>query len=53
MDTALLDNLVFFFALVFYAFLFVVYILRARELSNLEFKLRTWKYSVGIQNDHA
>jgi len=40
MDGALLDNLVVFFALVFYAFLFVVYILRARELSNLEFKLR-------------
>jgi hypothetical protein len=40
MDAALLDNLVVFFALVFYAFLFVVYILRARELSNLEFKLR-------------
>ena len=40
MDGALLDSLVVFFALVFYAFLFVVYILRARELSNLEFKLR-------------
>jgi hypothetical protein len=40
MDWALLDNLVVFFALVFYVFLFVVYILRARELSNLEFKLR-------------
>ncbi len=40
MGAALLDNLVVFFALVFYAFLFVVYVLRARELSNLEFKLR-------------
>jgi hypothetical protein len=40
MGAALLDNLVVFFALVFYAFLFVVYLLRARELSNLEFKLR-------------
>jgi len=32
MDAALLDNLVVFFALVFYAFLFVEYLLRAREL---------------------
>ena len=40
MESALLDNLVVFFALVFYAFLFVVYLLRARGLSNLEFKLR-------------
>jgi len=40
MDAALLDNLVVFFALVFYAFLFVVYLLRARELSKFEFKLR-------------
>jgi hypothetical protein len=39
MDVALLDNLVVFFALVFYAFLFVVYFLRARELSKLEWKL--------------
>jgi hypothetical protein len=41
MDAGLLDNLVVFFALVFYAFLFVVYVLRARELSRLEWKLRT------------
>ena len=40
MDAGLLDNLVVFFALVFYAFLFVVYVLRARELSKLEWKLR-------------
>jgi hypothetical protein len=40
MDAALLDNLVVFFALVFYSFLFVVYLMRARELSKLEFKLR-------------
>jgi hypothetical protein len=40
MDATLLDNLVVFFALVFYAFLFVVYFLRAREFSKLEFKLR-------------
>jgi len=40
MDAALLDNLVVFFALVFYAFLFVVYLLRAREFSEFEFKLR-------------
>jgi hypothetical protein len=40
MDAVLVDNLVVFFALVFYAFLFVVYVLRARELSRLEWKLR-------------
>jgi hypothetical protein len=40
MNAALLDDLVVFFALVFYAFLFVVYLLRARELSKFEFKLR-------------
>jgi hypothetical protein len=40
MDAVLVDNLVVFFALVFYAFLFVVYALRARELSRLEWKLR-------------
>jgi hypothetical protein len=40
MDAGLLDNLVVFFALVFYAFLFVVYVLRVRELSKLEWKLR-------------
>ncbi len=40
MDAGLLDNLVVFFALVFYAFLFVVYVLRARELSRWEWKLR-------------
>lgn len=40
MDAVLVDNLVVFFALVFYAFLFVVYLLRARELSKFEFKLR-------------
>jgi hypothetical protein len=40
MEAALLDHLVVFFALVFYAFLFVIYFLRARELSEFEFKLR-------------
>ena len=40
MAAALLDNLMVFFALVFYAFLFVVYLLRARDLSKFEFKLR-------------
>lgn len=40
MDAVLVDNLVVFFALVFYAFLFVVYALRAREHSRLEWKLR-------------
>jgi hypothetical protein len=39
MDAVLMDNLVVFFALVFYAFLFTVYLLRARELSKLEWKL--------------
>jgi hypothetical protein len=39
MDAVLIDNLVVFFALVFYAFLFTVYLLRARELSKLEWKL--------------
>jgi hypothetical protein len=38
-DTVLLDGLVFFFALVFYAFLFVVYLLRTQELGKLELKL--------------
>jgi hypothetical protein len=38
-DAVLIDNFVVFFALVFYAFLFVVYLLRARELPNLEWKL--------------
>jgi cbb3-type cytochrome oxidase subunit 3 len=40
MDAGLLDNLFVFFALVFYAFLFFVYVLRARELWKLEWKLR-------------
>jgi hypothetical protein len=40
MDATLLDDLVVFFAIVFYAFLFVVYLLRACELSKFEFKLR-------------
>lgn len=38
-DAVLLDDLVFFFALIFYAFLFVVYLLRAQELGKLELKL--------------
>jgi hypothetical protein len=38
-DAVLLDDLVFFFVLVFHAFLFVVYLLRARELGKLELKL--------------
>lgn len=40
MDAVFVDNLVFFFALVFYAFLFIVYFLRAHELSKLEWNLR-------------
>ena len=39
MDAVLIDNLVVFFALVYYAFLFVVYLLRAHELSKLKYKL--------------
>jgi hypothetical protein len=39
MEALLIDNLVVFFALIFYAFLFTVYLLRARELSKLEWKL--------------
>lgn len=39
MDAVLIDNLVVFFALVYYIFLFVVYLLRAHELSKLEYKL--------------
>ena len=39
MDAVLLDNLVVSFALVFYAFLFLVYLFRARELTELELKL--------------
>jgi hypothetical protein len=39
MDSVLLDNLVVFFGLVFYALLCIVYILRARELARLEWKL--------------
>jgi hypothetical protein len=39
MDPAVLNNLAVFFAVVFYAFFFTVYLLRARELSKLEWKL--------------
>ena len=39
MDAVLVDNLVVFFALVYYALLFVVYLLRAQELTKLEWKL--------------
>ena len=39
MDSVLLDNLVVFFGLVFYALLCIVYVLRARELARLEWKL--------------
>jgi hypothetical protein len=39
MEAVLIDNIVVFFALLFYAFLFTVYLLRARELSKLEWKL--------------
>lgn len=36
---ALVDSLVVFFALICYALLFVVYLLRAQELTKLEWKL--------------
>ena len=39
MDGVIIDNLVVFFALVYYAFLIVVYLLRAHELEELEWKL--------------
>ncbi|MDH5771044.1 MAG: hypothetical protein OEZ25_07150 [Candidatus Bathyarchaeota archaeon] len=39
MDGALIDDLVIFFALVYYALLMVVYLLRAHELSELELKM--------------
>ena len=39
MDKVLIDNIVIFFALVFYALLIVVYLLRAHQLEKLEWKL--------------
>jgi hypothetical protein len=39
MHTVLVDYLVIFFALVFYAFLVAVYLLRARQLEQIEWKL--------------
>jgi len=39
MYEVLIDNLVIFFALVFYALLVVVYLLRAKQLEKLEWKL--------------
>jgi hypothetical protein len=39
MDGVFIDNLVVLFALVFYFFLIVVYLLRAHELSKLEWKM--------------
>ena len=39
MNGVFTDQLVIFFALVFYAFLIVVYILRAHQLEELEWKL--------------
>ena len=40
-DVVLVENIFVFFSLVFYAFLFIIYFLRARELSGVEWKLRT------------
>jgi len=39
MDQVLIDNLVIFFALGYYAFLVIVYLVRAHNLSDLELKL--------------
>jgi hypothetical protein len=39
LDGVFVDYLVIFFALVFYAFLIVVYLLRARQLEEMEWKL--------------
>lgn len=39
MDGTLIDNLVLLFALVYYAVLFIVYLLRAHELTELEWKM--------------
>jgi hypothetical protein len=38
-DTVLIDNLVVFFGLLYYAILFVVYLLRAHEVTKLEWKM--------------
>lgn len=63
MDAVFIDGLVVFFALMFYAFLFIVYLLRAREFSKLEWKLRIafsaqlipfvslWVLNLSIGND--
>ena len=39
MDGVLIDSLVVFFAVVYYAFLVIVYLVRAHDLSDLELKL--------------
>ena len=39
MDGVLIDNFVVFFALVYYSFLFIVYLLRAHELTEMEWKM--------------
>jgi hypothetical protein len=39
MDGVIIDNLVLFFALVYYAVLVIVYLLRAHELTELEWKM--------------
>ncbi|MFB0522814.1 MAG: hypothetical protein ACETV1_03520 [Candidatus Bathyarchaeia archaeon] len=39
MDGVLIDNLVVFFALVYYAALIIVYLLRAHELTEMEWKI--------------
>ncbi len=39
MDGGLIDNLVVFFAVVYYAFLVIVYLVRAHNLSDLELKM--------------
>jgi len=39
MDGVLIDNLVVFFAVIYYAFLVIVYLVRAHDLSGLELKM--------------
>lgn len=39
MDEILIDNLVIFFGLIFYAFLSIIYLIRAHEKTKLEIKL--------------
>ncbi len=63
MDGVLIDNLVIFFALVYYAVLVIVYLLRAHELTEMELKMGPvfsallipfvllWTFNVVVSND--